>query len=193
MHVFLLFCRVKSVLQLCNYLIPLKNPIILILWASKKCLFMKTVLHSKYRFFSKDANQTDNTSSVLVHCLKQYPAIKCSKGWTKNVRGIGNNNKKKETLTWLRNKKQSVIFLQKVHCTEVTIGTWRSELGYKALKQLSRRLLCNYITTILNLIFWKPFRNLPDVYIVCDIKTDEKKKLFTLFTFMLLMKMTRPF
>ena len=50
-----------------------------------------------------------------------------------NVRGIGNNNKRRETFNWLRNKQQSIIFLQEVHCTEATIDTWRSEWGYKAL------------------------------------------------------------
>ena len=49
------------------------------LWKSTQ-----TVLHSKYPFCSKDANQTGNTSSLLVHCLKQYLAINCSNGWTKN-------------------------------------------------------------------------------------------------------------
>ena len=33
-----------------------------------------------------------------------------------NVRGIGNNNKRRET-----------FFLQEVHCTESAIDTWRSE------------------------------------------------------------------
>ena len=45
------------------------------LWKSTR-----TVLHSKYRFCSKDANQTGNTSSLLVYCLKQYLAINCSNG-----------------------------------------------------------------------------------------------------------------
>ena len=45
------------------------------LWKSTR-----TVLHSKYPFCSKDANQTGNTSSLLVHCLKQYLAINCSNG-----------------------------------------------------------------------------------------------------------------
>ena len=47
------------------------------LWKSTQ-----TVLHSKYRFCSKNANQTGNTSSLLVHCLKQYPVISCSHGWS---------------------------------------------------------------------------------------------------------------
>ena len=45
------------------------------LWKSNR-----TVLHSKYPFCSKYANQTGNTSSLLVHCLNQYLAINCSNG-----------------------------------------------------------------------------------------------------------------
>ena len=40
------------------------------LWKSTR-----TDLHSKYGFSSKDANQTGNILSLLVHCLKQYPGI----------------------------------------------------------------------------------------------------------------------
>ena len=49
------------------------------------------------------------------------------------VRRIGNNNKRRETFNWLRNKEQSIIFLQEVQCAEAAIDTWRSEWGYKAL------------------------------------------------------------
>ena len=45
------------------------------LWKSTQ-----TVLHLKNRFCSKNANQIGNTSSLLVHCLKQYPVISCSHG-----------------------------------------------------------------------------------------------------------------
>ena len=45
------------------------------LWKSTQ-----TFSHSKYRFCSKNANQIGNTSSLLVHCLKQYPVISCSHG-----------------------------------------------------------------------------------------------------------------
>ena len=36
------------------------------------------VLHLIYRFCSKGANQIGNTSSLLIHCLKQYPIINCT-------------------------------------------------------------------------------------------------------------------
>ena len=43
------------------------------LWKSAR-----TVLHLIYRFCSKGANQIGNTSSLLNHCLKQYPIINCT-------------------------------------------------------------------------------------------------------------------
>ena len=45
------------------------------LWKSTR-----TDLDSKYGFSSKDANQTGKISSLLVHCLKQYPGINRSNG-----------------------------------------------------------------------------------------------------------------
>ena len=52
------------------------------LLSTNVCLWKstQTVLYSKYRFCSKNANQTGNTSSLLVHCPKQYPAISYSNG-----------------------------------------------------------------------------------------------------------------
>ena len=43
------------------------------LWKSAR-----TVLHLIYRFCSKGANQIGNTSSLLIHCRKQYPIINCT-------------------------------------------------------------------------------------------------------------------
>jgi len=50
-----------------------------------------------------------------------------------NVRGIGNNAKRKEVFNWLRPKKFSVYMLQEVHCSENTTDIWSCEWGYKAL------------------------------------------------------------
>ena len=43
------------------------------LWKSAR-----TVLHLIYHFCSKGANQIGNTSSLPIHCLKQYPIINCT-------------------------------------------------------------------------------------------------------------------
>ena len=50
-----------------------------------------------------------------------------------NVRGIGNNAKRREVFNWLRTKKFSIYMLQEVHCSENTTDSWTSEWGYKAL------------------------------------------------------------
>ena len=97
-----------------------------------------------------------------------------------NVRGIG-NNKRRETFNWLRNKQQSMIFLQEVHCTEATIDTWRSEWGYKALFSCfssSPAGVCILFNNNFKFDILKTFSDSSGHYIVCDIKTDEK--LFTL-------------
>ena len=97
------------------------------------------------------------------------------------VRRIGNNNKRRETFNWLRNKQQSIIFLQEVHCTEATIGTWRSQWGYKALFSCfsgSSAGVCILFNNNFKFDILKTFSDPSGRYIVCDIKTDEK--LFTL-------------
>ena len=97
-----------------------------------------------------------------------------------NVRGIGNNNKRRETFNWLRNKQQSIIFLQEAHCTEATIDTWRSERGYKALFSCfsgSSAGVCILFNNTFKFDILKTFSVPSGRYIVCDIKTDEK--LFT--------------
>ena len=74
------YCYVFSPFEKSSNLVSMKiRPTNVCLWKSTR-----TVLHSKYCFCSKDANQTGNTSSLLVHYLKQYPAINWSNGWTKN-------------------------------------------------------------------------------------------------------------
>ena len=49
-----------------------------------------------------------------------------------NVRGLGNNDKRREIFQWLRKKKFSIYMLQEVHCTERYFETWAAEWGYTA-------------------------------------------------------------
>ena len=70
------YCYVISSFEKSSNFVSMKiRPTNFCLWKSTR-----TVLHSKYCFCSKDANQTGNTSSLPVHCLNQYPAINCSNG-----------------------------------------------------------------------------------------------------------------
>ena len=48
------------------------------------------------------------------------------------VRGLGNNEKRREMFQWLRKKKFSIYMLHEVHCTERSFETWAAEWGYKA-------------------------------------------------------------
>ena len=50
-----------------------------------------------------------------------------------NVRGLGNNKKRRETFQWLREKNYSIYMLQEVHCTEKSFEPWAAEWGYTAL------------------------------------------------------------
>ena len=73
-----------------------------------------------------------------------------------NVRGIGNNNKRRETFNWLRNKQQSIIFWQEAHCTEkiLTIGNLNGATKHFLVAvQAAQRASVFSLTTILTLIF----------------------------------------
>jgi len=50
-----------------------------------------------------------------------------------DVRGLGNNAKRKEVFNWLRVKNKSIYMLQEVHCSQETTDIWTCEWGYKAL------------------------------------------------------------
>ena len=49
-----------------------------------------------------------------------------------NVRGIGNNTKRREVFNWLRSKKLSIYMLQEVHCSENTADLWACEQKVEA-------------------------------------------------------------
>ena len=50
-----------------------------------------------------------------------------------NVRGLSNNQKRRETFLWLKKKKFSIYFLQEVHSTRGTEICWQSEWGYSTI------------------------------------------------------------
>ena len=49
-----------------------------------------------------------------------------------NVRGLDNNEKRREIFQWLRKKKFSIYMLQEVRCTESSFETRAAQCGYKA-------------------------------------------------------------
>ena len=47
-----------------------------------------------------------------------------------NVRGLGDNLKRRELFNWLRMQKHSIYMLQEAHCSEGTNSMWSAEWGY---------------------------------------------------------------
>ena len=94
-----------------------------------------------------------------------------------NVRGLGNNSKRREVFNWLRNKRQSIYFLQEAHCTEQNVDLWRSEWGYEALFSCcsgSSAGVAILFNNNFNLDILKTFSDPSGRFIICDIKTTEK-------------------
>ena len=50
-----------------------------------------------------------------------------------NVRGLVNNDKRREIFQWLKKKNFSIYMLQEAHCTKNSSGVWAAEWGYTAL------------------------------------------------------------
>ena len=50
-----------------------------------------------------------------------------------NVRGLGDQVKRREIFNWLPAKKYSVYFIQELHCTENNKNDCRAERGYQVL------------------------------------------------------------
>ena len=50
-----------------------------------------------------------------------------------NVRGLVDNNKRRETFLYLRRKLFSVYMLQEIHCSKETVDLWCAEWGYRAI------------------------------------------------------------
>ena len=50
-----------------------------------------------------------------------------------NVRGLGDQVKRREIFNWLQAKKYSVHFIQEIHFTENNKNDWLAEWGYQAL------------------------------------------------------------
>ena len=94
-----------------------------------------------------------------------------------NVRGIGNNAKRREVFNWLRAKKFSIYMLQEVHCSENTTDSWTCEWGYKALfsccssSKAGVSILCN---NNFNLNVIKTLQDPNGRFIICDIEADGK-------------------
>ena len=92
-----------------------------------------------------------------------------------NVRGIGNNTKRREVFNWLRSKKLSIYMLQEVHCSENTADLWACGWGYKTLfgccssNKAGVSILFNNTLQIL-----KVFSDPNGRFIICHIEANSK-------------------
>ena len=94
-----------------------------------------------------------------------------------NVRGLGNNTKRREVFNWLRTKKLSIYMLQGAHCSDVTSDLWSSEWGYKALFSCctsNRAGVCILFNNNFNLQILKVFLDPNGRFIICDIEANGK-------------------
>ena len=94
-----------------------------------------------------------------------------------NVRGLGNNTKRREVFNWLRTEKLSIYMLQEAHCSDVTSDLWSSEWGYKALFSCctsNRAGVCILFNNNFNLQILKVFLDPNSRFIICDIEGNGK-------------------
>ena len=91
-----------------------------------------------------------------------------------NVRGLGEQLKRREIFNWLRAKRYSIYLLQETHSSENTNSVWSSQWGLKSLFTSSGGvaiLFDNNFTFQLQRSF---FLDNTGRFIICDIKTNEK-------------------
>ena len=56
-----------------------------------------------------------------------------------NVWGLGNNDKRRQVFTWLREKKLNIYLLQEIKCTSDKEKIWATEWGYKTIFNVNDR------------------------------------------------------
>ena len=114
----------------------------------------------------------DKSTSFVIHKTNDLKIVSL------NVRGLGNNAKRKEVFNWLRMKKQSIYMLQEVHCSEGSMDIWTCEWGYKALFSgctSSKAGVCILFNNNFNLQIHKVFSDPNGRFIICDIVAESKR------------------
>ena len=95
-----------------------------------------------------------------------------------NVRGIGDNAKRREMFNWLRAKKFSIYMIQEAHCTENKSNIWRAEWGYQAFFSSCTSAKAGVgilFNNNFNLKVLKTYSDPDGRFIIIDIETDERK------------------
>ena len=94
-----------------------------------------------------------------------------------NVRGLGDNQKRREIFNWLRSKALSIYFLQEVHCSENVTTIWSAEWGYKTLFSSfssAKRGVAILFNNSFDFKIQKTYADPNGRFIICDIETEEK-------------------
>ena len=94
-----------------------------------------------------------------------------------NVRGLGDNLKRRELFNWLRMQKHSIYMLQEAHCSEGTNSMWSAEWGYRTIFSGQDSSKC-WVAILFNNTFSfeirKIFSDPNGRFIICDIETEQK-------------------
>ena len=94
-----------------------------------------------------------------------------------NVRGLGDNQKRREIFNWLKAKNFSIYFLQEVHCTESTTSIWAAEWGYETLFSCCTSAKGGVAILFKNNFGFqiqKVYTDTSGRFIICDVKIEEK-------------------
>ena len=94
-----------------------------------------------------------------------------------NVRGLGNNTRRRETFSWLCLKHFSIYLLQEVHCSEKTKDLWATEWGYKCLFSTTSSAKVGIGVLFNNNFELQIMKNYIDPaghYIICDLVANGK-------------------
>ena len=95
-----------------------------------------------------------------------------------NVRGMGDNAKRREIFNWLRAKNFSIYMIQEAHCTENKSPIWKAEWGYEAIFSSCTSAKAGVgilFNNNFNLKVLKTYSDPDGRFIIIDIETDERK------------------
>ena len=94
-----------------------------------------------------------------------------------NVRGLGDNLKRRQLFNWLRMQKHSIYMLQEAHCSESTNSMWSAEWGYRTIFSGQDSSKCGVAILFNNTFSFeirKFFSDPNGRFIICDIETEQK-------------------
>ena len=110
---------------------------------------------------------------------------------SRNVRGLSNNQKRRETFLWLKKKNFSIYFLQEVHSTRETEICWQSEWGYSTIFTNFSSSRAGVGILFNNNFYFQILKYFVDPegrFIIADIKTSMRLTRMNLLSFKMFVK-----